>query len=568
MAFLAHGWAAREGDEGSDEGMPTLAVEAEGKEAIHGAPVMETTKRTTETAVDVTEEPTLQPTTMTPNATSLPTSLPTKDTIVTNATTTTTSKPISFCNVTLEGATNSFKSQNYPQDYPNNLTQTWCIDTLDDCPLSMTFRDIEVQQDNNCTLDNITVYDGPTASSRELASICANSTITSTSNKVYVVFRTDADTVKHGFDALYEAAKCHFHNLIVTKAPGILELNTTRVTSQWLLAAEAGRVQLTFELFELDDCCNCDYLEVYDGSDTSSGLMGKFCGIMEVFRGLWPDRNLSVSQRTVSRAVRTVSAAIVQALGHEWISFPSDAAERAASKGSFTRRDPRFSGAIGAVDGTLISILGPPDSDSGTTKDVYWCRKQHTRSTSWWFATAICGFYISTHLLPGGSHDAFGWRRSSLRHELATGNLLLADEFILGDSGYPLEPWLIVPVPGSHPRDSPAARFNIAHASLRSIVERCFGVLKQRFRCLHKHHSLYYRPQIAGTIVAACAVLHNICIATTEPHPDPADETDDDNDGYIADNQPTTSSSDFFARGRAKRDALLNKFSGTGHRRQ
>ena len=83
--------------------------------------------------------------------------------------------------------------------------------------------------------------------------------------------------------------------------------------------------------------------------------------------------------------------------------------------------------------------------------------------------------------------------------------------FLPGDSGFPLEPWLMVPF--HNPEDGTReARFNKKHARARQVVERCFGVLKGRFRCLNKERILHYSPQKAGLIMYAVFTLHNICI--------------------------------------------------------
>lgn len=60
---------------------------------------------------------------------------------------------------------------------------------------------------------------------------------------------------------------------------------------------------------------------------------------------------------------------------------------------------------------------------------------------------------------------------------------------------------------------SPEERYNFRQASARNCVERCNGVLKTRFRCLLGERKLRYLPQKVGTIIIACAVLHNLCIA-------------------------------------------------------
>lgn len=83
--------------------------------------------------------------------------------------------------------------------------------------------------------------------------------------------------------------------------------------------------------------------------------------------------------------------------------------------------------------------------------------------------------------------------------------------YLLGDSGYPSQPWLLTPVLGAEP-NTPEARFNDAHRHCRNIIEKLNGVLKGRFRCLKRDRTLHYMPNKAGCIVYASAVLHNICI--------------------------------------------------------
>lgn len=59
----------------------------------------------------------------------------------------------------------------------------------------------------------------------------------------------------------------------------------------------------------------------------------------------------------------------------------------------------------------------------------------------------------------------------------------------------------------------------------RNCVERCIGVLKGRFRCIMGERKLRYEPEKVGSIINACVILHNICVAgnlewepPNEPH--------------------------------------------------
>ncbi|KAH7974042.1 hypothetical protein HPB49_008826 [Dermacentor silvarum] len=72
-------------------------------------------------------------------------------------------------------------------------------------------------------------------------------------------------------------------------------------------------------------------------------------------------------------------------------------------------------------------------------------------------------------------------------------------------------------------------RYNTAHASMRSVVERCIGLLKSRFRCLQRHRALHYEPDRAANIVAACAVLRNLCLDEGDSAFDEVDDDDSSN---------------------------------------
>lgn len=85
--------------------------------------------------------------------------------------------------------------------------------------------------------------------------------------------------------------------------------------------------------------------------------------------------------------------------------------------------------------------------------------------------------------------------------------------------GYPLRPWLMTAILHADD-DSPEERYNTHFKSVRSIIERCNGVLKARFRCLLKHRVLHYSPPKCVEIIIACCVLHNICVMNNVDLPD------------------------------------------------
>ncbi|KAJ1125331.1 hypothetical protein NDU88_003763 [Pleurodeles waltl] len=84
------------------------------------------------------------------------------------------------------------------------------------------------------------------------------------------------------------------------------------------------------------------------------------------------------------------------------------------------------------------------------------------------------------------------------------------------DSGYPNRSWLLTPV--RNPRTRAEKRYNEAHGRTRRIIERTFGLLKARFRCLHMTGgSLFYSPKKVCQIIVACCMLHNLALRRQVP---------------------------------------------------
>lgn len=123
----------------------------------------------------------------------------------------------------------------------------------------------------------------------------------------------------------------------------------------------------------------------------------------------------------------------------------------------------------------------------------------------------VCGpdlsFYYVSANWPGSVHDARVLRNSTLCRRMENGWRPFEDGIILGDSAYPLKPWLIPPL-YRDPTNEAEVNFNRRHKSTRRIIENALGVLKEKFPCLNY---LRLNPVFAANVVKCCAVLHNLC---------------------------------------------------------
>lgn len=135
------------------------------------------------------------------------------------------------------------------------------------------------------------------------------------------------------------------------------------------------------------------------------------------------------------------------------------------------------------------------------------------------------------------------------------------DTHLLGDKAYPCLPQLMTPYRDNGHLTQNQKNFNFFLSRTRITIERAFGLLQKRFRCLKDLldvRCLEWAPKY----IIACCILHNICIMQNDVLEIYAinDDRDEDNeDGEImlwgADRERGL-------LGRAKRDRLCQQLNG------
>ncbi|CAG4941624.1 unnamed protein product [Parnassius apollo] len=228
---------------------------------------------------------------------------------------------------------------------------------------------------------------------------------------------------------------------------------------------------------------------------------------------------LGLSQPSVSKCLQEVADAIITVLLNGMVLFPETEEERAENKQRFLQI-AGFPSVLGLIDCSQISIVRPKDTALVPAR-LFFNRKGFYSLNCQFVCNAKMEIIHFNATFPGSTHDAAVWQGSSLSQLLETNyvNGVSAGEWLLGDSGYAQLPWLMTPYADAD-ENTPEARYNLAHTKTRVLIEKCFGVMKTRFRCIHKHRTLHYDPVKASKIIAAVVVLHNVAIKRNEPLPD------------------------------------------------
>ncbi|XP_071913895.1 protein ALP1-like [Coffea arabica] len=168
-----------------------------------------------------------------------------------------------------------------------------------------------------------------------------------------------------------------------------------------------------------------------------------------------------------------------------------------------------FKNCLGALDGTLIDVTPPTEQKS----------RYRTRKGS--IATNVLGVCSPNmqfiYVLPGWEGSAHDGR--VLRNAISRPNGLRVPQgcYYLVDAGYCNADGFLAPYRGQryhlnefngYRPQRPEEYFNMKHSKARNIIERCFGLLKGRWKILASPSFFPIQTQVR--IIMACCLLHNL----------------------------------------------------------
>ncbi|XP_024046603.1 putative nuclease HARBI1 [Citrus clementina] len=309
----------------------------------------------------------------------------------------------------------------------------------------------------------------------------------------------------------------HYYLRFIHKEPC---MNSTQTGHKWLIEIRGGNVSRCFNMFRMNSDVLlrlCTDLEDNYGLKSSrrtcgAEMLGMFLYILgQSVRNRSTMERFQHSGETVSRyfdkvldSVCHMSVDLIKPLDPDFITTPKEIYED-------SRYMPYFKDCIGAIDGVHIpASISPEDQISFIGR----------KGTSTQNVMVVCSFDMQFIFAvagwEGSAHDARVFQTTITNPAFNFPNPP-PGKYYLVDAGYPKLCGYLGPYKGERYHLPEFRRgsqpmgykelFNYKHSSLRSVIERTFGVWKNTWKILRSMPSYPFKKQVK--IVIGTMALHN-----------------------------------------------------------
>ncbi|KAI1896983.1 hypothetical protein AGOR_G00100530 [Albula goreensis] len=211
---------------------------------------------------------------------------------------------------------------------------------------------------------------------------------------------------------------------------------------------------------------------------------------------------IGINHSAVTGAVKTVSR-LLSDKAEEFITFPNSYNDRLL----VAQETQRFCGipnVVGVLGCMHVRINPAPE------EELFFLNSMDYHSIMFQMICDSQGNLLSVESQwPGSTSQQNIWERSKICQQFKSGKHGLS--WLIGASCYCLEKHVLTPL--AYVRKRPSMRYNEAHFKIQTVIQRTFGTLKSRFRCLNHLGSVQKCARSSyAELVNACCVLHNIAM--------------------------------------------------------
>ncbi|PVD35988.1 hypothetical protein C0Q70_02958 [Pomacea canaliculata] len=193
----------------------------------------------------------------------------------------------SDCGGIFNSPTGVITSPGYPRNYRNNLRCNYTIYGDTDHYIILTFNPaFNLEGGTSCPYDYVQVFAGNSSSSPLQGRFCGNVAPQPVNalHSMHIRFWTDSSVVASGFQATYRVSAC---GGVYTEPTGLIQTPTYPSSyphdsnCSWFITVDPEKIiALKFISFNVEPHSRClyDYLDVFDGNNTSAPKIGRYCG--------------------------------------------------------------------------------------------------------------------------------------------------------------------------------------------------------------------------------------------------------------------------------------------------
>ncbi|XP_077124414.1 cubilin [Ranitomeya variabilis] len=173
----------------------------------------------------------------------------------------------------------------WPDAYTGDKQCIYIITQESDEKISLKFTVMDLESSTGCSLTSIEVRDGSSEWSSLIGKYCDSTIpapITSSSNKLWIKFKSSASATGSKFRAFYQVA-CggSLSGTGVIRSPHYPNPYYRDRSCEWVITQSEGNVVMfTFDKLNVSSSSECgnNYVQIRDGSSAESTLIEKYCG--------------------------------------------------------------------------------------------------------------------------------------------------------------------------------------------------------------------------------------------------------------------------------------------------
>ncbi|XP_069787318.1 cubilin [Narcine bancroftii] len=203
---------------------------------------------------------------------------------------------LASCGGRFHGSAGTLTSPIYSHNQYSNINCTYLVTVGANRNVQMKFDKFKLDTSSACSSNYVAVYNGPNTFAPLLGQFCGSNIppiLRSSNNSIFLVFKTNGFHAYGGWQASYAETLGSNHECgrFLTESSGSFsssevdldQLYEKSFDCLWYISAPVNKIiHATFTVLLLENAtngiCNFDYINIYDGDNINSPLVGTYCG--------------------------------------------------------------------------------------------------------------------------------------------------------------------------------------------------------------------------------------------------------------------------------------------------